>query len=94
MAASDRVTVAGNPPQVDYRASPSAPQPSGESGHAQGYGQALDTGAFAVAPPTDQTWKSYDAEEDATRFNGINTPEQQDRLLANPPPSTSGVIAS
>lgn len=72
---------------VDYRQNPNAGGVGSVDAHADRYGQSQE--GMHADPPTDQTWKSLDAMEDHARFNGMNSPQQQAELLANPSPDNS-----
>jgi hypothetical protein len=72
--------------QLDYRDHPNAGGRDRGAETVGTYDRPIDQGSMETAPWTDQSWKSYDAAEDASRFNGINTPEQQARLLAGTTP--------
>jgi len=71
--------------QIDYRADPSSG--TNPQGHPTGsYDHPIPADAHAVQPWTDQTWAAYDEQTDATRYRGINSPEQQAQLHLSPDP--------
>jgi hypothetical protein len=73
--------------QLDYRSSPSAS--SMRPGHPYGtYDHPNGADWSQIEPWTDQTWQSFDAQDDAYRFRGINTPEQQAQLHLAPDPAS------
>lgn len=76
--------------QVDYRQHPNAGGVDRANQHAGDYSNPIDQGSVIAAPWTDESWKSYDAQEDASRFNGINSPDAQADLLATPPYARDG----
>ena len=79
---------------IDYRNHPNAPAMKSHAiaaespeAHGQGdYDHPVGAAATGAEPWTDQSWEGYDEQEDATRFRGINTPEQQAVLHAEPDP--------
>lgn len=71
--------------QVDYRANPSAGNHD-ERGTPPSYDHPIEPDAHPVQPWTDQTWVAADEATDATRFRGINSPQQQAEYHLSPNP--------
>ena len=73
--------------QIDYRLNPSAGNADDHNSTGD-YDQPIGKDWQQAEPWTDQTWAAYDEETDASRYRGINSPEQQANLHLSPDPQS------